>query len=398
MVKILDTTLREGEQTPGVYFDPHIKLKVVELLDQIGVDIIEIGYPCVSRDIQRAITRIAPMGFSARIGAHSRSLEADVKMAVDYNISFLGLFFCVSDERLNQYSKTLTQAVDQIAGVISYARREKPELTIRFTPEDTVRSQWNNVTTVVKEAVRAGADIISIADTTGYMIPGSKRNMYDYVKKIKDNLAAAELFPEIAVHCHNDRGLALANALDGYRGGAGIIDASVLGLGERAGIVDLATLLAVLNADFHLEGKWKLELLPELYQLVSKFSRIPIPDNFPIMGRNVFTHCAGVHSHAAIKNAYHYQSLEPQQFGRTSHICLDHMSGISAVNFLLHQIGETDIESDLARQVLETIKIVGQSGRVVDVDELRYIVRLLKNDRDCNHTSNLQHLNSPPSF
>lgn len=171
-------------------------------------------------------------------------------------------------------------AIQQITDVIKYAKSVKPDLLIRYTPEDTVRSQFENVIKVAVAAVKAGADIISIADTTGYMIPGSDHNMYDYVRKLKNGLTNENLDPMIAVHCHNDRGLALANAMDGIRGGANIVDASVLGLGERAGIVDLAQLLTLLAADFKID-KWNLKLLPELYDLVSKHANLPIPLNFP---------------------------------------------------------------------------------------------------------------------
>jgi len=178
-------------------------------------------------------------------------------------------------------------------------------------------------------ATRSGANIISIADTTGYLIPGSSRNMYDYVRNLRNALAHQSLHPRIAVHCHNDRGLALANALDAYRAGAEIIDASVLGLGERAGLVDLATLLAVLRYDFNEGAQWDLSLLPRLYELVSRYAGIPIPVNLPVMGGNAFTHCAGIHTQAAARNPQHYESLPPGLVGRRSQIALDHMAGLS---------------------------------------------------------------------
>jgi len=378
MVKILDTTLREGEQTPGVYFDVHIKVAIADLLDEVGVDIIETGHPAVTQEIQHAVEEIASRNLKAKIGAHARSLKQDVDLALECNVQFLGIFYCVTDERLNYYSKNLHQAIKQITDVISYAKRQKPDLIIRYTPEDAVRSPFSNVITAAVEAVNAGADIISIADTTGYMIPGTKNNMYDFVKRLKEELTERSFNPPIAVHCHNDRGLALANALDGYRAGAEIIDASVMGLGERAGIVDLATLLAVLVNDFEVSNDLNLKRLPDLYQLVSKYSGLQIPVNLPITGENAFTHCAGVHTQAAIKNPLHYQSLDPEFVGRNSKISLDHMSGISAVRYSLERIGENDIDRDLALRVLNKVKEVGQRGRTVDLLELKYIVRYLR--------------------
>ncbi|HDR67847.1 MAG TPA: 2-isopropylmalate synthase, partial [Bacteroidaceae bacterium] len=251
MVKILDTTLREGEQAPGVYFDSHIKRGIAEMLDQVGVDIIEAGHPAVSADIKAAVSQISSLGTRAKIGAHARSVRSDVDLALDCGVQFLGIFYCVSDERLAHKDQSITQAIENIANTISYAKENHPGLTIRYTPEDTVRSRWENVVSASIEAVRAGADIISIADTTGYMIPGTGRNLYDFTLRFRDELAKQDLFPQIAIHCHNDRGLALANAIDGYRAGADIIDASVMGLGERAGIVDIASLLAVLFNDFN---------------------------------------------------------------------------------------------------------------------------------------------------
>jgi 2-isopropylmalate synthase len=378
MIKVLDTTLREGEQTPGVYFDVHIKVAIAELLDEIGIDIIEAGHPMVTEEIHHSVQEIAGRHLNAKIGAHARSLKTDVDLALECGVQFLGIFYCVSDERLNDHSKNLNQALQQISDVITYARTQNPDLTIRYTPEDAVRSPFENVVNAAAAAVTAGANIISIADTTGFMIPGTKNNMFDYVQRLKSKLAQENLNPMIAVHCHNDRGLALANALDGIRGGAEIIDASVLGLGERAGIVDLATLLAILVQDFHAATRFNLKRIPDLYRLVSKYSRVPVPVNFPVTGENAFTHCAGVHTQAALKNPLHYQSLDPEIVNRTSKISLDHMSGLSAVLFSLNQIGATNLDREFALRVLNKVKSVGQRGRTVDLAELQYIVKYLR--------------------
>lgn len=383
MIKILDSTLREGEQTPGVCFDPHIKAAIADMLDDVGVDIIETGHPAVTPDIRQAVEEISSRGLKAVIGAHARSVKSDVDLALECGVGFLGIFYCVSDERLTHHSKKLNQAVDKIASVIRYVREKNPGILIRYTPEDTVRSGWENVITAASEAVRAGADIISIADTTGRLIPGTSQNMYAFVKRMKDELDQKNLSPRIAVHCHNDRGLAIANALDGYRAGADIIDVTVLGLGERAGLVDLATLLSVLAHDFgeNASNRWNTRKIPELYQLVSRYSGFGIPVTFPVTGDNAFTHCAGVHTQAAIKNPLHYQSLDPQLVGRSSRISLDHMSGIAAVRHSLDQIGEYSIDRELAERVLAKVKEVGQMGRVVDLEELSYIVKYLKAHR-----------------
>lgn len=375
MVQILDATLREGEQTPGVYFDGHIKLAIADLLDEVGVDIIEAGHPVVTEDIKEAVIQIASRNLRAKVGAHCRSLEKDVDLALNCGVNFLGIFYCVSDERLNNvYNRKLHSAIDQIARVIAYAKEHDPDLIIRYTPEDTVRSEFENVIDASIAAVTAGADIISIADTTGFMIPGTERNMYDYILRLKSQLAKRDLYPKIAVHCHNDRGFALANALDSYRAGADIIDTTVLGLGERAGIVDLAQLISTLTIDFGHSNSWNCENLMKLYSLVSKYSGIPIPDHFPIMGRNAFTHCAGVHTHAALKNPLHYESLNPGIFGRKMEVSLDHMSGVSSIQWALDQL-QMEYDQELVYEVLEVVKSIGQKGRIVDLSELSHIVK-----------------------
>ncbi|MEJ2054640.1 MAG: 2-isopropylmalate synthase, partial [Calditrichaceae bacterium] len=225
---ILDATLREGEQTPGVYFDEHIKMAIADLLDSIGIRIIEAGHPMVTQEIYSAVKKLANRNLKAIVGAHSRSMKKDVDLALECGVGFLGIFYCVSEDRLNNvFKKELTSAVDQIAKVISYAKEQNPEILIRYTPEDTVRSKFENVISASEAAVNAGADIISVADTTGFMVSGTENNMYDFVLRLKEALSKKGLNPKIAVHCHNDRGCALANALDAFRAGAEIIDASV---------------------------------------------------------------------------------------------------------------------------------------------------------------------------
>lgn len=384
LVWVLDSTLREGEQTPGVYFDKHIKLAIAGLLDEIGVDIIESGHPMVTPEIHAAVKSIAQKGFNSIIGAHSRSLQSDVDLALECGVKFLGIFYCVSDERLTTvFKKDLNTAIKQITDVIKYAKSQNPNLLIRYTPEDTVRSQFANVIQAAAAAVEAGADIISVADTTGYMVPGTSRSMYDYISRLIEELNKRNLHPKIAVHCHNDRGLALANALDAYRAGANIIDAAALGLGERAGIVDLAQLLTVLTIDYD-EKRWNLAKLVELYDLVSKHSGIPIPANYPVTGKNAFTHCAGVHTHAASVNPMHYESLNPEILGRVRTFSLDHMSGIASLRYALKLIEEESLDEAHQMDVLKEVKSVGQHGRTVDLAELKHIVDAVKHHKIYN--------------
>jgi len=379
MVSILDATLREGEQTPGVYFPEHVKLEIANQLNKLGVTYIEAGHPMVGDEIYLAVKHIAAQPITSLVGAHSRSLRQDVDAALECGVKFLGIFYCVSDERLKHVFNTdINGAVKQITDVISYAKKMNPELIVRFTPEDTVRSNFANVIDVSTEAVNAGADIISVADTTGFMIPHTEHNMYDYVKRLKDSLASKDVYPKIAVHCHNDLGLAVANGFEGFRAGAEIIDASVLGLGERAGIVDLATLLGVLTQGFNGEHRWDLEQLIPLYKIVSHYADVSIPVNAPVVGKNAFKHCAGVHTHAAQLNPLHYQSIDPKPFGRKMEISLDHMSGIASVRYSLEKIGQPDLDQDLVKETLVKVKEVGQSGRTVSLEELAMIVNWVK--------------------
>lgn len=378
MLQILDSTLREGEQTPGVYFDRHNKLVIARMLNDIGIDIIETGHPAVTREIYDSVKAIAHSGFNAIIGAHSRSIKSDVELALECGVNFIGVFYCVSDERLDTvFKKELDIAIEQITNVISFAKDHNPDLIIRYTPEDTVRSQFENVVAASVAAVRAGADIISVADTTGYMVPGTERSMFDYITKLKSKLSEHGCNPKIAVHCHNDRGLALANAMDAFRAGAEIIDASVLGLGERAGIVDLAQLLVLLSSDYNINN-WDLTKLEELYQFVSKHSGVPIPVNYPVMGKNAFTHCAGVHTHAASVNPTHYESLSPALLGKERHFSLDHMSGIASIKHALELLNITDLSKELQYEILNEVKSLGQKGKVVELSELPDIVAFTK--------------------
>lgn len=373
-VGILDATLREGEQAPGVCFDPHVKAAIAGLLDEIGVEVIEAGHPFVDDEIARAVQSLSQRGFRARIAAHARARREDVEAALRSGAGFLGIFLCVSRERLSERGLTPAAALDQVTAAITLAKERRPGIIVRFTPEDAVRSPVGDVAAFAAEATAAGADMISVADTTGCMIPGGPRSLYGWLSRFRDELQRRNARPRLAVHCHNDRGLALANALDGLRAGASLVDVSVLGLGERAGIVDLAGMLAVLAQDFPGSGRWHLEKVAELYRLVSRFSGVPIPAHFPVMGGNAFRHCAGVHSQAALRDPRHYQSLDPAPFGLGPEFSLDHMSGRAALQHALDRIAAGDLDRELFSAVLRRVKEVGRKGRTVGGDELGWIV------------------------
>jgi len=365
MVEILDSTLREGEQTPGVTFNVEEKLTIANLLDEFGVNIIEAGHPKVSEDIFRGVKEISNQGYKAEVLAHCRAIKEDIDAARSCDADWVGIFFCVSNRRLEQHFRSnLEQAIDIVTSSIEYAKDQG--LKVRYTPEDTVRTEYNSLIKVSKAAVEAGADRISIADTVGAMTP---IRMYDFVKKMKSDLKV-----KLNVHCHNDLGLATANSLAAYEAGATLIDVSVNGIGERAGITPLSELCIVLHCLYSIRNNWKLELLPKLSQKVSEVSGIYISPNTPIVGENAFLHNAGLHVAAVLNDPKHYEVFPAELVGRKRNFVLDKMAGIQTVKQKLHQIG-VSISNENVTKVINYAKSK-EKGIVSDYE----IITLLNNN------------------
>jgi len=340
MVEILDSTLREGEQTPGATFNVEEKLTIASLLDEFGVDVIEAGHPRVSEDIFRGVKKISNQGYKAEILAHCRAMKEDIDVARSCDVDWVGIFFCVSNRRLEQqFRSNLDKAITLVTGAIEYAKDQG--LQVRYTPEDTVRTEYTSLIKVSKAAVEAGADRISIADTVGAMTP---IRMYDFVKRMKSDLKV-----KLNVHCHNDLGHATANSLAAYEAGATMIDVSINGLGERVGITSLSELCLALHCLYGVKNNWKLELLPKLSLKVSEFSGMDISPNTPIVGKNAFLHNAGLHVAAVLNNPKHYEVFPAELVGRKRDFVLDKMAGIQTIKQKLEQAGLAICDNNITK-------------------------------------------------
>lgn len=347
-VKLLDSTLREGEQTPGVDFTLAQKLDIARRLDAFGVEYIEAGHPAVSPEIFTAVRDVAHLGLDAEIVAHSRAMKSDIDLALKADADWVGIFFSVADKRLeDSFRKNIDQATSLIQDCVSYAKSHG--LRVRYTPEDTVRSSFENVSRVSLAAAEAGADRISIADTTGCMTP---TGMFAFVSRLR---AAIPRSAALGVHCHNDLGMAVANSFAAVEAGAEVIDVTVNGLGERTGIAPLAETAVALKLRGGAGNPWKLETLPGLSELVERYSRIPLWKQAPIVGANAFTHNAGLHVAAVLMRPEHYESIPAELVGRTRRLVVDKMAGRPTVKYRLEALG-LDASDEMVDAVLSYVK------------------------------------------
>lgn len=355
MVEILDSTLREGEQSPGVTFSVDEKLKIASLLDDFGVNIIEAGHPKVSNDVFRSIKLIANQGYKADILAHCRAIKEDIDDAILCDVDWVGIFLCISKQRLEQHFRfDLETAINQILESIQYAKDHG--LKVRYTPEDATRTEYDSLLKVVKSVEEFGVDRISIADTVGAMTP---IKMFNLVKKIK-----SETKVDLNVHCHNDLGLATANSLAAYEAGAKLIDVTVNGIGERVGITPLSEICLSLHCLYKVQNNWKLENITKLSEEVSKFSQIRIPENTPIIGENAFLHKAGLHVSAILNNPSHYELFPAELIGKKRDIIMDKMSGKYSVKYKLEKMN-LNADSENVEKLYHYAKLK-EKGRVTD--------------------------------
>ncbi len=361
MVEILDTTLREGEQTPYVNFTIEEKTNIAKLLDDVGVEMIEAGDPSVSKNVAKAIEKIASLGLRAEVVAHSIAARSGIDRAKACGADRVAIFYATSkihlDEKLH---KTPAQALEIIREHICYAK--SLGLKVRYTPEDATRTEFDFLVQICNAAIEAGADRISFADTLGIMQP---HTMYERVAALREALHPCQM----DLHCHDDYGLALANAMAGIRAGANCIHTTVNGLGERTGIPDLAeTILSFHN----LEGiqKYNIHPLMELSAYLEKISGFFLSPNKPITGQNAFSHKSGVHTNGVLKDPRTYEPFDPAILGRERKIVIDKYTGKSAVASRLEEYG-IEVSAAELEVIVSRIKNVGDERKqLFDADIL----------------------------
>jgi 2-isopropylmalate synthase len=355
-VALLDSTLREGEQSPYVSFSTEQKIKIVKALDAFGVEFIEIGHPAVSKDVKDSISKISDIDTKAEKLIHSRALKTDIDNALEYDASWIGIFFGTSDSSLKyKFGIHRSKAVEKIKSAIEYAKSKGVKL--RFTAEDATRTDKSFLIEVAQIAEEAGADRFSIADTVGVLTP-------DKTSRLVKSIIEAINIP-VHIHCHNDLGMATANSIMALKAGAQVADVSINGIGERSGIAALAEVVMVLKLHYDVKNNWNLDALRELSNEIALFSGIPNRLNQPVVGEYAFSHKSGLHTRAVIKKPETYEGYPPELLGQKRKILLDKFTGKAAVANRLNLLNIEYSQLDLTR-VINWIKSNPRSKPVTD--------------------------------
>jgi isopropylmalate/homocitrate/citramalate synthase len=331
-IRILDSTLREGEQHPGVSFSNKQRIQIAWMLDSFGVDQIEIS-PIVSPDHHKATKIIMKQGLKADIVAHVRAIKSDVDRALDCDTNWVATYMGISDIHLLAKLRISREEAKQRAlEVVDYIKSHG--LKSRFTMEDASRTDPEFLLEMCKEMNQRGIERISIPDTVGIMRP---QGMYNLVKMVYDNIDSSKT--SLDVHCHNDVGLALSNALSGCDGGADQIHTTIDGLGERTGIPTLAETAVALNLIYKSNTGFRLHLLKDLSRTISDYTGIPIHESKPLVGDSAYKHKAGTHLAAILRNPSAYEIIEPKQVGNRRKIVFGELSGKNGSAYLLSLLG-----------------------------------------------------------
>ncbi|MDQ5921682.1 MAG: 2-isopropylmalate synthase [Pseudomonadota bacterium] len=313
---ILDSTLREGEQSRGVCFSIAEKILLAQKLRDFGVGIIEIGQPGISEIEKQACIKITHEVKNVDILVHSRANTADVLAARDTSAQWIGIWASYNDISLATKFNNKSRAWIKNEVIQSVSLAKKLGFKVRFSLEDASRTSFQHIYELGISAVNAGADRISLADTVGIWHPSK---CFEAVKFAKEKFAC-----QIEVHLHNDLGLAHANAVAAIDAGATVIDASILGMGERAGLCDLIPLALSLDRFYGVKN-FNFRLSQELANAVARIGGFNIEPHHPLVGRNVFTHVSKYHAKAAKNNPHAYETINPADFAKSRNIVVNHL-------------------------------------------------------------------------
>lgn len=348
-IRILDSTLREGEQHPGVSFTNKQRIQIAWMLDYFGVDQIEIS-PIVSNDHKEATKTIIKQGLKADIVAHGRALTEDIDVSLDCDAEWCAAYLGVSDIHLHDKLRiTRDHAMERAIETIEYAKSHG--LKIRFTVEDGSRTDPVFLLKMCKAIEDAGADRISLPDTVGVLRP---IGMYNFVKKIRGSVDIA-----LDAHVHNDIGFALANAFAACDAGANQIHTTIDGIGERTGIPSLAEVAVALTYLYKSPNDFRLDMLLDLSRLIEEYTQIRPYDSKPIVGSSAYKHKAGTHLAAILKNPAAYEPIPPRAVGNRRRIVFGELAGKTGAAYLMSLLGleKNDIQAKDVAQGLKRLRM-----------------------------------------
>ncbi|MBE6493611.1 MAG: homoaconitate hydratase [Methanosphaera stadtmanae] len=352
-INIYDTTLRDGEQTAGVYFSIDQKVEIAHKLDELGVPQIEAGFPIVSENEKEAVKKIAHEGLNANIICLTRTKREDIDAALDADVSGIITFMGASDLHLSikMPNKSREEIISMCMDAVEYGKDHG--LFVAFSAEDATRTELPKLIDLYKNANEYHADRVHIADTTGSINPYAMQHLVESIKK--------EVDAEIAMHCHNDFGMAVTNSIAGLLGGATSISTTVNGIGERAGNASLEELIMALKLLYNKDLGFNTEVINELSQIVSKYSNIPIPDSKAIVGNNVFRHESGIHVDAILQDPLSYEPYLPEMIGTKRKIVLGKHSGKSAIEEKLDTLN-LKLSDEKVKEIVTLVKKEREKG------------------------------------
>jgi methanogen homocitrate synthase len=363
-IEICDVTLRDGEQTPGVSFSCEEKIRIARMLDAVGVEMIEAGFPAVSPNEKECVAAIARLGLSARICGFARAKQGDIDAAIDCDVDMVSIFIPTSDLHIRlKFKKPRDQVVDEAFGMVDYIKDHG--LPVRFAAEDASRTDLTFLKEVYRQGAEGGADLLSFADTVGHLIP---TEMY----RIMSELVASVERP-FCVHCHNDMGCAVANTITAAEAGAFQLHTTVNGIGERAGNASLEEVLVALRLKGGID-RYDLSHLTNLSHMVEEYSGIKLPRNKPVTGELAFSHESGIHIAAILEDPLTYENFPPELVGGERHFILGKHTGKKALEHVMAALGCSLTDPQICR-VLDMVKQRSEEKCSITPEVLRKLIR-----------------------
>lgn len=372
---IFDTTLRDGEQVPGCQLNTKEKIVVAKALEELGVDIIEAGFPISSPGDFNSVLEISKAVSNPIICALSRAVEKDIEVAAD-SLKYakkgrihtgIGVSPYHIQYKLRSHPDDI---VERAVKAVKFAKRFVED--VEFYAEDAGRAELDFLARIIEAAIKAGATVVNIPDTTGYCLPEQYGAIIRHLKENVSNIDKAI----ISTHCHNDLGMATANTLAGVQHGARQAELTINGIGERAGNTSMEEVVMAIKCHKDFDVHTNIQS-PKIYgtsRLISKLMNMPVQPNKAIVGRNAFAHSSGIHQDGVLKHRENYEIIDPKEVGvHESSIVLTARSGRAALKFHLDSLG-IELEGDALREVYEDFLVLADSKRDIGPKDLLSLV------------------------